>query len=381
MMLRAALAAALLAAPPAWAEFDAATTAAEAAEMLEQAGFALLEADGARDRVEALTRTVRAYEEGLLALREGIRQAAQREQTILLVFEAERDRLSRLLGVLQSIEGAPAPLLMMHPEGALGTARSGMIVSEVTPAVAEQARTLRTQLRELQALREVQDGALAQLTAALERAQDARSQLSQAIADRRMLPDNFTRDDAAMADLIGSVDSLDGLAEMLAAEPPEAAPDLPDFAEARGALPLPVLGTRLRSYGEADAAGVTRPGLVYATRPRALVTAPWPATVRYAGPLPDYGNVIILEPEGGYLLVLAGVGTLYVTPGGLVPSGAALGLMPGDPGPGNDELILDAPQSGGAALTETLYIELRQNGAPVDPTGWFTDTARDPDEG
>ena len=381
MMLRAALAAALLAAPPAWAEFDAATTAAEAAEMLEQAGFALLEADGARDRVEALTRTVRAYEEGLLALREGIRQAAQREQTILLVFEAERDRLSRLLGVLQSIEGAPAPLLMMHPEGALGTARSGMIVSEVTPAVAEQARTLRTQLRELQALREVQDGALAQLTAALERAQDARSQLSQAIADRRMLPDNFTRDDAAMAELIGSVDSLDGLAEMLATEPPEAAPDLPDFAEARGALPLPVLGTRLRSYGEADAAGVTRPGLVYATRPRALVTAPWPATVRYAGPLPDYGNVIILEPEGGYLLVLAGVGTLYVTPGGLVPSGAALGLMPGDPGPGNDELILDAPQSGGAALTETLYIELRQNGAPVDPTGWFTDTARDPDEG
>jgi len=135
MMLRAALAAALFVAPPAWAEFDAATTAAEAA-------FALLEADGARDRVEALTQTVRAYEEGLLALREGIRQAAQREQTILLVFEAERDRLSRLLGVLQSIEGAPAPLLMMHPEGAIGTARSGMIVSEITPAVAANAETI-----------------------------------------------------------------------------------------------------------------------------------------------------------------------------------------------------------------------------------------------
>jgi septal ring factor EnvC (AmiA/AmiB activator) len=381
MMLRAALAAALFVAPPAWAEFDAATTAAEAAEMLEQAGFALLEADGARDRVEALTQTVRAYEEGLLALREGIRQAAQREQTILLVFEAERDRLSRLLGVLQSIEGAPAPLLMMHPEGALGTARSGMIVSEITPAVAEEARALRAQLRELETLRAVQDGALEQLTAALERAQDARSLLSQAIADRRMLPENFTRDDAAMAELIESVDSLDGLAEILSADPPEAAPDLPDFAEARGSLPLPVLGARLRAYGEADAAGVTRPGLVYATRPRALVTAPWPATVRYAGPLLDYGNVIILEPEGGYLVVLAGLGTLYVAPGTLVTSEAPLGLMPGDPGPENEELIVDAPQSGGAALTETLYMELRENGAPVDPAGWFTDTARDPDEG
>ena len=243
MIRRALLVAALVFASPARAEFDAAQTAERAAEMLEQAGFALLEAEGARDRVEALTQTVRAYEEGLLALREGIRQAALREQTIVMVFEAERDRLSRLLGVLQSIEAAPAPLLLMHPEGALGTARSGMILSEVTPAVAEEARALRAQLEELATLRALQDGALAQLSDALQRAQDARSALSQAIADRRMLPENFTRDDTAMDELIDSVDSLDSLAALLAADPPAAATDLPDFARARGTLAVPVLGT------------------------------------------------------------------------------------------------------------------------------------------
>ena len=377
MMLRLALSLALLAAAPALAELDAAATAAQAAEMLEQAGFALLEAEGARDRVEALTQTVRAYEEGLLALREGIRQAAVREQTILAVFEAERDRLARLLGVLQSIEGAPAPLLLMHPEGPLGTARSGMILSEVTPAVAEEARALRLQLQDLASLRALQDTALDQLSQALDRVQEARTQLSQAIADRRMLPENIVSDEAAMSDLIESVDSLDALAAVLASDPPRAAPDLPDFAEARGELALPVLGARLRSFGEADAAGVSRPGVVYATRPRALVTAPWPASVRYAGPLLDYGNVIILEPEGGYLLVLAGLGTLYVAPGMLVASGDAVGLMPGDPGPESEELIVTAAQGGGAALTETLYIELRETGAPVDPATWFTETGRD----
>jgi len=377
MMLRAALVAVVLLASPARAELDAAGVATEAAEMLEQAGFALLEAEGARDRVEALTQTVRAYEEGLLALREGIRQAAVREQTILAVFEAERDRLARLLGVLQGIEGAPAPLLLMHPEGPLGTARSGMILSEVTPAVAEEARELRAQLQDLETLRGLQDTALDQLTLALDRAQEARTQLSQAIADRRMLPENFIRDEAAMSELLQSVDSLDGLAEVLAADPAEAAADLPDFADARGSLPLPVLGTRLRGFGEADAAGVERPGLVYAAGPRALVTSPWPASVRYAGPLLDYGNVIILEPEGGYLMVLAGLGTLYVTPGTLVPSGGPLGLMPGDPGPDSEELIVAATQGGGAGLTETLYIELRDTGAPVDPADWFTETGRD----
>jgi murein hydrolase activator len=377
MILRAITLAFVLLASPVRAEVDAGQTAAQAAEMLEQAGFALLEAQGARDRVEALTQTVRAYEEGLLALREGMRQAALRERTILMAFEAERDRLSRLLGVLQSIEAAPAPVVLMHPEGPLGTVRVGMILSEVTPAVATQARALRAQLEELAALRAVQDTALGDLSDALERTQDARTQLSQAIAERRMLPENFLSDNIAMNQLIDSVDSLDTLAALLAQSPPPASPDLPDFTTARGALPLPVLGTQLRAYGEADAAGVTRPGLVYATRAGALVTAPWPASVRYAGPLLDYGNVIILEPEAGYLLILAGLDTVYVNTGAFIPAVGPLGLMPGGAQSDTKDLIVATVQGSGAALSETLYMELRENGVPVDPAEWFIGTGRD----
>ena len=371
MNLRAITLAFVLLASPVRAEFDAGQTAAQAAEMLEQAGFALLEAQGARDQVEALTQTVRAYEEGLLALREGIRKAALRERTILLAFDAERDRLSRLLGVLHSIEAAPAPVVLMHPEGPLGTARAGMILSEVTPAVASQARALGAQLEELAALRAVQDMALRDLSDALERAQDARTQLSQAIAERRMLPENFLSDDVAMTQLVDSVDSLDTLSALLAQSPPAASPELPDFITARGTLPLPVLGTQLRAFGEADAAGVARPGLVYATRAGALVTAPWPASVRYAGPLLDYGNVIILEPEVGYLLVLAGLDTVYVNTGVVIPAAGPLGLMPGGAESDTEELIVAPLQGSGAALSETLYMELRENGVPVDPAEWF----------
>jgi predicted XRE-type DNA-binding protein len=80
------------------ADTNAAATAQRAANMLQEAASALADADGARDRVEALTETVRAYEQGLLALREGVRQAALRERAILTVFDVERDRLSRLVG-------------------------------------------------------------------------------------------------------------------------------------------------------------------------------------------------------------------------------------------------------------------------------------------
>ncbi len=355
------------------ADIDPIETATRAAEMLENAAIALSEADGARDRVEALTETVRAYEQGLLALREGTRRAALRERTIMLVFEAERDRLARLLGVLQTIEGAPAPLLMLHPAGPIGTARSGMILADVTPAVAAEALALREQLQEVAILRAVQESAVNQLSDALDGVQTARSILSQAIADRRVLPERYSEDQAAMTALLASATSLDGFAANLRETDHAGLTDATaaGFTDARGSLPFPALGVTLRGFNEADAAGVARPGLVLATRPRALVTAPWAASVRYAGPLLDYGNVIILEPDGDYLLVLAGVSDLFVTQGEIVTIGAPLALM-GGARVESEELIVPAAQGGGIPRTESLYIELREAGEPVDPTDWFT---------
>jgi septal ring factor EnvC (AmiA/AmiB activator) len=352
------------------AEADVAEAAVRAAELLEDAGEALSEADGARNRVEALTETVRAYEQGLLAMREGIRQAALREQAILLTFETERERLSRLLAVLQTIQSAPGPSLLLHPQGPLGTARSGMIVADVTPTVAREAQALRAQLEELALLRQLQDDAVSRLSDGLAGVQEARAALSQAIADRRTLPAPYAVDPDAMRAILESADSLDAFAELLQDGPTAAPDDIPDFAEARGSLRSPVIGTILRQFGETDAAGIARPGLVIASRPYALLTTPWPSSVRYAGPLLDYGNVVILEPETDYLLILAGLGEVFVETGQLVRAEAPLGLMPGPHATG-EELIVPPPDAGGAILSETLYLELREDGRPVDPEDWF----------
>ncbi len=371
---RLALTLALVAPGAAAADIDPALTAQRAAQMLDAAATSLAEADGARDRVEALTETVRAYEEGLTALREGIRRAALREQTILLVFEAEREQLARLLGVLQTVERAPRPLLLIHPSGPLGTARAGMILSDVSPAVAAEARELQGQLEEIALLRTLQESALTQLRDGLQGAQTARAELSQAIADRRVLPDRFELNADAMLQLMESVDSLDSFAESLRAQPAEtdlSGFDLPSFAQAQGQLPLPTLGRTLRAFNEEDAARITRPGLILATGAEAMVTNPWPATVRYAGPLLDYGTVVILEPDGDYLLVLAGLGDVFVRPGDVLGPDAPIGLM-GGAAPTPENVIVTNAQDGGGDLTETLYIELRQDNVPVDPSAWFS---------
>ncbi len=354
------------------AQTDPALSAQRAAAMLERAALGMAEADGARDRVDALSETILAYEEGLAALREGIRRAAIREQSIEIVFEAEQERLGRLLGVLQSMQRAPAPLLLIHPSGPVGTARSGMILSDVTPAVAAEAMALRDQLQELALLRTLQREAEAQLAEGLSGVQRARVALSQSMAERRTLPPPFVQDSEALQDLLGNAETLDSFAVAMRAVElvGDSQPDLPDFTAAMGDLPYPVRGRVLRGFGASDAAGITRPGLILATEPRALVTAPWPATVRYAGPLLDYGNVTILEPQGDYMLILAGMGDLFVRSGDLLPAGGPVGLMGGD-APNGEDLIAENAQATGGDLSETLYMELRVAAEPVDPTPWF----------
>ncbi len=376
-LVAAALSALLLAGPSRAETADRAIPAAEtAATSLRDAVSALRDARGAPDRVKALTRTISAYEDGLAALRDALRRASVREGEIRNAFEARRDRIGQLLSVMLTMERDPAPLLMLHPEGPLGTARAGMVLSSVAPALQAEAEELRGQLEELKRLRALQADTRQTLSRGLVAAQEARAALSQAVQDRTDLPTRFLDNPEELEDLLASADSLDGFAKGIAGMETDIGAPMEDFEAAKGALPLPVHGTLLRRAGEADAAGIERPGLLVATRPAALVTAPWPATIRYRGPLLDYGNVMIVEPGTGYLLVLAGMDKVFGETGDVVEAGAPLGLMGGT----ETETALfpaDGQEAGGTGRTETLYIELRHGKEPLDPSPWFAETKED----
>jgi septal ring factor EnvC (AmiA/AmiB activator) len=373
MILRAALLALALGpgAPLTAQEGDPAADARAAAAALSEAAAALDAAEGARNRVKALTEVIRAYETGLEAVREGLRRAALREEVLGAELRAREDEIAQLLGVLQTMGRAPVPVLMLHPSGPVGTARAGMILSDVAPALDARALELRKTLKDLAVLRALQQSASEKLAEGLDGVQEARTRLSQAIAARTDLPRRFTEDPVRTALLIASTETLEdfasGLSEIAVNESPGS---LPGIEARKGTLPLPVEGVILRRAGEADAAGVTRPGIVIATRPRALVTTPVPATVRYLGPLLDFGNVIILEPQSGILMVFAGLDLVYGRIGEVLPGGSPLGLM-GGPGDGSDLLAAATRSEKDATRSETLYIEMRQDNDPVDPLAWF----------
>ncbi len=79
------------------------------------------------------------------------------------------------------------------------------------------------------------------------------------------------------------------------------------FSSLKGKLAMPVSGEVLRRFGDADGTGHFSKGIVVATGPEALVTAPADGFVVFAGEFRSYGRMIILNAGDGYHLVLTGM--------------------------------------------------------------------------
>jgi hypothetical protein len=160
-----------------------------------------------------------------------------------------------------------------------------------------RAAQLRQEVEEVQMLRLLQQEAAAQLQLGLSEVQSARVALSNAIAERADLPRQFSEDPVRTAILISSSETLEGFASGLSqVTETETEIDLPSLDDRIGSLQLHVKGLLLRGMNEADAAGIARPGIILATRLGALVHAPTAVTIRYVGPLLDYGNVMFIVP-------------------------------------------------------------------------------------
>lgn len=369
--MKGLLLALLLLAGPVAAQESTSEAAAQAARRIEDAARLLQGAEGAENRLAALTDTVRAYEGGLALLRDTLRRVAEERRVIEAEMAGDRESLGRLLGTLQSMGESRGTALLLHPSGPLATARAGMILSDATPALQAEAQALRERLDRLREVEALEARAGQTLREGLASVQDARADLAAAAAARTDLPRAYTEDPVATALLMASTASLQEFAEGLGQTVDEELSSPPtDAADRAGSLALPVDGTILRRPGEADAAGVTRPGLVIATEPRAIVTVPVTATLRFRGPLLDYGTVAILEPAPGTLIVLAGLAQVWGNAGEILPEGSPLGLMAGET-PSADAILTGGDAGGDGERTESLYLEVRDAEGPVDPGTWF----------
>ena len=148
---------------------------------------------------------------------------------------------------------------------------------------------------------------------------------------------------------------LDELRDALSDIPKRLEDDHP-FASRRGALPLPVEGGRVRErFGMAISGGQRSEGVRFAVARGTPVRAVAPGRVAYADWLKGFGLLLILDHGDGWMSLYAHGDRLERAVGDWVGSG---------------DIVARAGSSGGASES-ALYFELRRDGQPVDPRGWW----------
>ncbi|BCJ89418.1 membrane protein [Terrihabitans soli] len=326
---------------------------------------------------------------------------ADTENDIRKKFESRRAVVAELLAALQRMGRNPPPTLLVQPEDALASIRSAIVLGAVLPEIREQAEELAADLEELGRIRReaVRHRNLlaadkADLLAAQQRLgllvevrQTKLKEREQTLAGETRKAAELGRQVQSLEDLIARMEK-DVDAARKAAEAAAAAPEPPPpptggprqdlaalsdpgrmapavaFGSAKGLLPLPVSGTRLRSFGETDDLGSSQKGLTISTRSQAQVTAPCDGWVVYAGPFRSYGQLLILNAGGGYHVLLAGMEKISVSLGQFVLTGEPVAEM----GAASGQIVSVV---GGAARQPVLYVEFRKDGQSIDPGPWW----------
>jgi septal ring factor EnvC (AmiA/AmiB activator) len=325
----------------------------------------------------------------------------QRQTAIRASLHDRRELISQVLASLQRMGRRPPPAMLVGADDVLKSVRTAMLLGTLVPEMREAVGVLARDLEELSSLHRriagERDRLKQEMTGLvnerirLEALAEARQK--QVAEGERSLETERTRA-ADLGRQAGNLELLIGRMETEIAAAQRAAeaarttviargsaasdrrqqmaalqnagrmnPAIP-FEQTRGTLALPVLGVRLREFGEPDSLGGTERGQSIATRPGASVTAPADGWVVYSGPLRTYGQLLILNAGGGYHVVLAGMDRITVDLGQFVLAGEPVGVM------GN------APPPAAAVTTGStqpvLYVEFRKDGSNVDPAPWWS---------
>ena len=327
-----------------------------------------------------------------------IRPLDAREAEIRLSLETRRDRIGEVLAALQRAGRRAPPALLVTPEDSLQSLHTAMLLGATVPEMRARALQLANDLGELIQVRknisEERDRLKGErdrlttdstrLAALVEERQKQQSEIERNMAAEARRAANLAKEAGSLQDLIAKMEQdLQSAAKAAAAAelkgtPPSVngKPNLRGmqdtarlspaiaFATAKGLLPLPVNGTKIRSYGGSDGNGGQEKGISIATRPGGQVTTPCDGWVVYAGPFRSYGQLLILNAGGGYHVLLAGMDRISVNIGQFVLTGEPVATMGSQ---SQVASILAAPSS-----QPVLYIEFRKDGTPIDPGPWWT---------
>ncbi len=356
----------------------------------------------------AAAQRVKTAESDVVAIEDRLGELIVQELEVRGRLDGSNASISNVLAALERISRNPPPALIVDPSDALGSARSAILISAILPELQAKAEQV---MADLQRLTDIKTAALAEeehLKANLQILEEEQLRIATLIAAKKQGETMVTAELAAeqkeaeelaakasslrqlIADLSRQAGAVQEAAQATAAansgaDAPALAPDTirlalanterkepaVPFAQAKGWLTMPSAGVRVIEYGAGDGFGGISQGLSVVTRAEATVVAPADGWVLYKGDYLNYGQIVILNTGQDFTVLLAGLASVSVEIGQFVLMGEPVGSM------GSRTIGRTVTTSAGVTRP-TLYIEMRKNNEPVDPTGWWATTPETP---
>ena len=363
-------------------------------------------AEIARDRARLsaelaeTARSVQTFERRAVESEARLARLEDTQAALRASLEKRRGLIIEVIAALQRLGRRPPPAVLVRPEDILEAVRAAIVLGAVLPGLREEAQVLAADLAEMvrladavtaerKALREeiarlvpererlaglvtARQAALGESQESLREATRRNAELAERARSLRDLLSRLEKDietgertlgEARRAAETAAKEARERFAAAAGRDPTRLAP-VKRFAEARGRLPSPVAGEVLRTYGDADGIGGVARGVSWRARRGAVVAAPADGWIAYAAPFRSYGQLLILDAGDGYHIVMAGLTRLDVQAGQFVLAGEPVGAM------GDDNQLTSAAFGAGSSAP-VLYVELRKDGAAIDPGPWW----------
>lgn len=329
-----------------------AARARERAAMLDaQARAALRAGDRAVIAAAALAARVQQAEAALASAETDLALVATERKALDARLAKERAPVARLLAGLQMQARRPPLLELLQPGSIADTVHLRAAIAAIAPQIRERTTGLRGALDrarrlELEAARIAAQRRTRQSELVTRRQRLAAATAAERLKARRAAGSADREAERAFA----IADQARNLAALVARL------EAPDPAGAGGARPSTRLPAGAQSgsapfrfpvAGRVAAVGSSpRRELTLVPRPGALVVAPAAGRVAFAGPYRGYGNIVIIEHDGGWTSLLTGLAASQVAVGQSLVAGSPLGQA--------------------EARDPQITLELRRNGKTVD---------------
>jgi septal ring factor EnvC (AmiA/AmiB activator) len=296
----------------------------------------------------SVSKDLQTSEENLSATDQNLKDLRQKKEQCVQSLYKDQRAMGGLVSAVSKYSRTSTPDMLLQAKP-IDAARASLVMKLLLPQLQEQSDYLKAQIAEI---KKVEGEITSQLEVQMEQSKKLTRQqenLTALLQERRKVykstENERQSEEKEVVRLTKESNDIEELMEKLKSKSKNS-------EQISNLLPSnmirPVNGKVVIGFGNKDPMGAPSKGITFITRSAANVIVPLAGVVKFAGPFQKYKQILIVEHEGGYHSLIAGLGRIDTVVGASLAAGEPVGIA--ETG--------SSPQ---------IYYELRQNGKPINP--------------